>query len=126
MAQHTFRLTTAMRLRRSQDFERTYADGLRAGDAHLLVFVMPNGQPQTRAGLSVSRKHGSAVIRNRKRRLLREAFRLNQHRLPAGMDLILIPRFRTDSTLQDYARSMVQLAGQLHSRISRKSDPPPF
>jgi ribonuclease P protein component len=126
MDQHTFQLTTAMRLRRSQDFERTYADGLRAGDGHLLVFVVANGQPLTRAGLSVSRKHGSAVIRNRKRRLLREAFRLNQHRLPAGLDLILIPRFRADSTIHDYARSLVLLTRQLHSQISRKSDPPPF
>lgn len=115
-----------MRLRRSQDFEQTYAGGIRAGDGHLLVFGGPNGQVPTRVGLSVSRKHGSAVIRNRKRRLLREAFRLNQHRLPAGLDLILIPRFRADSTLQDYARSLVHLARQLHSQISRKSDPTPF
>ena len=46
----------------------------------------------SRLGLSVSRKVGGAVRRNRVKRLLREAFRLNQHRMSTGYDLVAYPR----------------------------------
>ena len=45
-----------------------------------------------RLGLSVSRKIGGAARRSRVKRLLREAFRLNKHRMPAGIDLVAYPR----------------------------------
>jgi len=51
-----------------------------------------NGLPHLRLGLSVSRKYGGAVQRNRLRRLYREAFRLTRHEMPVGLDLVLIPR----------------------------------
>jgi ribonuclease P protein component len=120
MQHPSFSLRPAMRVRRSQDFEKIYERGLRAGDGHLLVFAVISEQPQTRAGLSVSRKHGSAVIRNRKRRLLREAFRLSQHQLPSGLDLVLIPRQRTDSSLQDFSNSLVQLTRYLQRQLQRR------
>lgn len=119
----SFRFTPAMHLRRLQDFERTYESGLKAGDAHLLVFAMRNGRPETRLGRSVSRKHGCAVRRNLKRRRLREAFRLAQHQLPAGLDLILIPRQRDDSTLTDFQRSLRTLVERLAKRLLRNDDP---
>ena len=64
-----------MHLRISQDFERIYAHGQRAGDDHLLIFATANDLQVARLGLSVSRKHGSAVHRNLKRRRIREELR---------------------------------------------------
>ena len=111
-----------MHLRRAQDFERVYGSGVRSGDDHLLVFVHSNDLNVIRAGVSVSRKHGSAVHRNVKRRRLKEAFRLLQHELPSGLDLILIPRQRDDSTLVDYQASIKTLVPRLARRLQRNSE----
>lgn len=107
-----------MHLRSSRDFERIYADGQRVGDDHLLIFATANVLNVNRLGLSVSRKHGSAVHRNVKRRRIREAFRCLQHEIPNSFDLIAVPRQRDDSTLQDYRNSLRTLIRKLAKRIS--------
>lgn len=116
-----FRFTAEMHLRRAQDFERIYESGVRAGDEHLLVYMHRNSLDIARVGVSVSRKHGSAVHRNVKRRRLKESFRLLQHELPRGVDLILIPRQRDDSQLNDYLVSMKSLVTRLARRLPEKT-----
>lgn len=112
------------RLRNSRDFERIYALRQRTGDAHLLIFAALNDRGRTRIGLSVSRKHGNSVVRHRIRRLLREAYRLEQQRVPEGLDLILIPgRDSATTTIEDYRRSLVQLTARLWRRLQDDVDP---
>ncbi|MCL4108085.1 UNVERIFIED_CONTAM: hypothetical protein GTU68_012821 [Idotea baltica] len=105
------------RVKSGDDFRRCYNSGQRAGDGHLLVFVVPNQLPCSRLGVSVSKKHGNAVARNRKKRLLRESFRLLQHELPSGLDFVLVPRQRTDSTLADFQKSLKRLVAKLERRM---------
>ena len=122
MLQKSRQLLPSTRLQRSRDFAEIYAQRRTAGDAHLLIFARRSRLPHARFGVSISRKHGCAVVRNRKRRLLREAFRLNRIHLPEGLDLILIPRQRLDSQLTDYSRSLVRLAEKLDRSLPQLDD----
>lgn len=118
MKQPRYRCPKSMHLRVSQDFECIYSDGQRAGDDHLLIFAKANDLKVARLGLSISRKHGSAVHRNLKRRRIREAFRRLQHELPQSYDLIVVPRQRNDSTMQDFRNSLRTLIRKLAIRIT--------
>jgi len=120
-----FRFPADLRLKRSEDFQRVYDNGRRVGDAYLLLFALPQPAGGTRAGFSVSRKHGNAVRRNRLKRVLREAFRLNRQQLPAGFDFVLVPRQRDDFSLDDFGRSLRMLAGRLQRQFAPKPIDPP-
>ena len=113
----SFRFPSSRRLRSERDFERIYALKQRAGDSQLLIFAAANAMGTTRIGLSVSKKHGNSVVRHRIRRLLKEAYRLSQHDVPEGLDLILIPRENSGAGLKEYQTSLVSLAKRLARRL---------
>jgi ribonuclease P protein component len=98
------------RLKTPTEFERCYARKRSASDTVLIVYACMNGLDHPRLGCSVSKKLGGAVSRNRYRRLLREAFRLEQHGLPPGVDLVVIPRPCDLLTLDAVRRSLVKLS----------------
>ncbi len=89
------RLPAMARLRTARHFQRVYHRGARAtGELLTVVALRTRSDEGARLGVSVSKDHGAAVRRNKIKRLLREAFRLERHALPADFDVVLIPRQR--------------------------------
>ncbi len=62
----------------------------RRGDRLLTVYMAENDCGYPRLGVSVGKAHGNAVVRNRLKRLVREAFRQNQNQIPAGFDYVVM------------------------------------
>jgi ribonuclease P protein component len=110
----------ALRLQTPEEFQRVYDRKKSASDGLLVVYACENGLTHPRLGVSVSKKVGNAVERNLWKRLFREAFRLTQHELPTGVDLILIPKLGAEPTLESLKASVVVLARQAVAKLGPK------
>ena len=85
--------TTALKL--NHIFRRLYAKGESAVGSFLVVYCRRNGLRENRLGITTGTKLGHAVQRNRARRRIRETYRLNEHLLKPGYDIVIVARSRS-------------------------------
>lgn len=79
-------------LRKNKSFQAIYRAGKSIANKKIVLYILPNGGQNFRVGFAAGKRLGNAVVRNRVKRLLREAFRHNQHRLLKGYDIIIVGR----------------------------------
>lgn len=75
-------------------FRRLYGTSGKA-NKYLVLYARKNRTATNRVGITVSKKLGHAVVRNRVRRRLREVYRLNEHRFLPGWDIVVVARTRS-------------------------------
>lgn len=105
------------------EFSAVFDAKVRESRGPVMVYCRPNALDHPRLGLSTSRKVGTAVRRNRIRRLLREAFRHLQHDLPAGYDIVIVVRAHDPLQLAEYQRLLSVIMMKLHASWQRRSSP---
>ena len=124
----SYTLPKSRHLRLPSEFAAVYEAKTRESRGPLTIYALPNALGHPRLGMSVNRKVGTAVRRNRIRRLIRESFRLLQHDLPQGYDLVVVVRPHEPLILAEYQKLLSAMLVRLHNTWDRrrpKDAPPP-
>lgn len=117
-----FQFTKAEHLTRKKEFERVFNEGKVLKNDKIVFYVTPNDIQYSRLGLVVSKKVGNSPRRNRAKRLLREAYRLNKHLLKTHVDIIAIPRhpFSSDLKLSNIENGFKKLLLQISETFTHE------
>lgn len=97
-------------LKENRRFRFLYRKGTSVANHLLVLYFKETQKPQNQLGLTVSKKVGNAVTRNRIRRLLRENYRLREENMKIGYDLVFVARLRAaTANYEDLGCAMEQL-----------------
>ncbi len=113
-----FNFPKTVRLLKSAQFDRVFARRCSFADGLIVVYFAIGESKRPRLGLVVSRKCGNAVVRNRWKRALREAFRLVQHNLPRHLDLVVLPKRNAKPDVASLQASFRQLATRANDKLA--------
>jgi ribonuclease P protein component len=112
------RLPKSLRLCKGEEYRNVFAARCSVADETLILFAVSNALPHCRLGLAVSKKIGNAVVRNRWKRLIREAFRNSKSALPGGLDLVVLPQRNVDvRSVKHLEKTLQSLAAKIASPI---------
>ena len=108
-----------VRIVRSSDYQAIYKAGWKIHSRRFILFVRTNKLGRSRLGLTVSRKVGGAVIRNRIKRLFREVFRKSYSEIPNQLDIVVNAKSGCAGVSYFELRAEFLDAVQKHCRQSR-------
>lgn len=114
------RFPKSLRLVSPLDFDRVFLEGVVASDSVLVIHAVRGKQTWTRIGLSVSKRVGNSPIRNRWKRLIREAFRRQKMELPLAIDMVVRPKRGAVPDYELVFTSLLKLAVQLDRKLKSK------
>lgn len=79
-------------IKSDKDYRKAYNKGRFCADGAITVYFLPNRMSYNRLGITTGKKIGNAVKRNRARRIIRAAYRLNEEKFPIGFDIVFVAR----------------------------------
>ncbi len=95
-------------LNNNKDFTNLYRKGKSIVSKNVVVYYRLNGLPYNRFGITAGKKVGNAVMRNRAKRVIRQAYRENEVLFPVGMDIIFVARKAAAEVKADQLSSYVR------------------
>ncbi len=99
-----------MRLKKNWEFKRVYRKGRAVVSRNVVLYYCPNGNSYNRIGFSISKKVGKSVVRNKIKRIYREAYLRIEEKLYKGYDFILIARKpAVDVSFQEACKELFSL-----------------
>ena len=79
-------------IKKTKSFKAVYSCGRQEVNAYFVMYTIANNTDANRLGITVSKKVGNAVVRNRVKRLVKESYRLKAHRVAKGHDIVVVAR----------------------------------
>lgn len=83
-------------IKENTEFQKVLKSGKWFGAECVVIYVLPNNKEENRIGVAVGKKAGKSVVRNRLKRLIREAYRLNKEQIAGGFDIVIVWRSSTN------------------------------
>ncbi|WP_058486398.1 ribonuclease P protein component [Defluviitalea phaphyphila] len=97
-------------LKKNYQFRNVYNKGNSIANRFLVMYKLKNGKDKNRLGISVSKKVGNSVVRNRITRLIRESYRLKEEEIKKGWDIVIIARVASkNSDYNEISKSIYNL-----------------
>lgn len=88
------------------EFQKVLKSGKWFGAEYIVIYVLPNNKEDNRIGVAVGKKAGKSVVRNRLKRLIREAYRLNTEQIEKGFDIVIV--WKSSANIDNVNFDMVQ------------------
>jgi len=108
-------------IKKSRDFQEVYQTGKSLANRLLVMYVKKTDRPETRIGISVSKKVGNSVVRHHITRLIRESFRLHEEMVEAGLDIVVVVRSAAkEENYKTIESAYLHLCG-LHNILKKES-----
>ena len=117
-----YTFSTRNRINKQREYAELFKNGERIRFPEFVLIFRQNTLPFSRLGISVGRKFGNAVKRNRAKRLCRELFRLNQYIIPKGFDMVFLPgRYLLEAAWKKLSENIKTASRKIEQKSGEKA-----